>query len=327
MACLFEVFLPAKGRPAIEAATAALDEVDRLEAQLTVYDDASEVSRMNATAWQRPVRVRRNLFELLQCAEKLTEQTGGAYDITAGALIKCWGFFRGPRRVPSSEEIEAALQCVGMHHVTLDAEHRTVHYDRPGLEINLGSIGKGFALDRAAEVLRGRCGRRNALLHGGSSSVYAVGDSPAEGKGGGWLVGVADVLRPSEQLATVRLRNKGLGTSCTTQQYFEADGKTWGHILDPRGGWPASGVLSASVVADSSAVADALATAFYILGPEQAEAFCSQHQGISAMIVVRSEENARPQRIIVGKDQGMFDLRPRPVRRREAFLERSEVLN
>ena len=153
MACLFEMFLPARGRVAVEAATAALDEVDRLEAQLTVYDDASEVSRMNRSAWRRPVRIRRNLFDLLKTSAELTEQTDGAFDVTTGALIKSWGFFRGPRRVPAKEEIDATLERVGMQHITLDEEHGTVHYDRRGLEINLGAIGKGYAIDRAAAGL------------------------------------------------------------------------------------------------------------------------------------------------------------------------------
>jgi thiamine biosynthesis lipoprotein len=331
MACSFEILMPPGGKPAIDAGTDALDEVDRVEAQLSVYDDASEVSRTNAVAAREPFALSDDLFALLERAARLTEATGGAFDVTAGALIGCWGFFRGPRRLPAPEEIDAALQCVGMSRVTLQArrspeEPPTILYPREGLWINLGSIGKGYALDRAAAVLRDRHEQQHALLHGGFSSVYGMGDSPDDRDG--WRVGLTDVLRPSETVATARLRNQGLGTSCTTRQNFVADGRTWGHILDPRTGWPSeNGVLQASVVADSSAVADALATAFYVMGPEAAEAYCSQNEAVSAMMVVQHDAQTQPVKRVVGKRTELFDLHPRRLARRDSLVERTEVSN
>src|SRR5262249_42587733 len=163
-------------------------------------------------------------------------------------------------------------QRVGMRHVVLDPEQRKVRFLKPGLEINLGSIGKGYALDRAAERLRRQGDLPSALLHGGQSSVYAIGTEPGEARG--WAVGLQHPWSPGQQVAVVRLNDRALGTSAATFQHLEHNGRKLGHILAPRTGWPAVGLASASVVATTAAQADALATAFFILGVEQARAYC-----------------------------------------------------
>ncbi len=291
MATTFELFLPFDVPQAHDIACAALDEIDRLEEQLTVYRDTSEVSGINRRAAAEPVVVEARLFQLLELSARLTTETLGAFDITAGALIKAWGFFRGPRRVPSEAELADALDRVGMRHVRLDPERRTAFFDKPGLEINLGSIGKGYALDRVAETLRDVWGVRSALLHGGRSSVLGVG-SPA-GDDRGWLVGVRHPWEPERRLALVRLSDRALGTSAATFQHLEYDGKKLGHILDPRTGWPADALASASAVAPSAAEADALATAFFILGVDKARAWCERHPHVGAVLLPPGED-ARP---------------------------------
>jgi len=150
MATTFEVLLPYGAPNALAVAGTAFAEIDRLEQQLTVYCETSEVSRLNRLAASTAVPVEDKLFDLLALAARITEETEGAYDITAGALIKAWGFYRGPRRVPSDEERAKALSRVGMRHVVLDAEARTVRYLRPGLEINLGQPRPGRNLCRCS---------------------------------------------------------------------------------------------------------------------------------------------------------------------------------
>ena len=155
MACQFDVFLNAGQNPAgTESALAALDLVEALEDQMTVYREHSEISRLNRTAADRPVIVERRLLSLLQQALELHRATEGAFDITAGPLSKIWGFYRRAGRVPSPAELEEARQRVGSHWVKLDSDAGTVQFLRPGLEINLGAIGKGYALDRCAECSR-----------------------------------------------------------------------------------------------------------------------------------------------------------------------------
>jgi thiamine biosynthesis lipoprotein len=291
MATTFEVQLLYGTANAMAIAGTAFAEIDRLEQQLTVYRDTSEVSRLNRLAAKTAVPVEARLFDLLTLAARITEETEGAYDITAGALIKAWGFYRGPRRVPSEEERADALTRVGMRHVVLDAQAHTVRYLRAGLEINLGSIGKGYALDRVAERLRGSCRLTTALLHGGHSSVYAIGGGPVDERG--WAVGLRHPWDLERRLAVVWLRDRALGTSAATFQHLEYNGRKLGHILDPRVGWPAEEMALASVIAPTAAEADALATAFYVLGVEKARDYCARHPGIGAVLLPQGE-SARP---------------------------------
>ncbi len=194
MATTFEIVLPYGTPNAMSLGSDAFDQLDALEAQLTVYRDSSEVSRLNRIAAYGPVPVEERSFGLLQLAARIHSGTNAAFDVTAGALINAWGFFKGPRRVPPDEEREAALARVGMQLVELNPLARTVRFRRPGLEINLGGIGKGYALDRVAEYLQDEWGTASVLLHGGYSSVVTVGAPPGEPRG--WQVGVSHPWKP-----------------------------------------------------------------------------------------------------------------------------------
>jgi thiamine biosynthesis lipoprotein len=283
MATTFEVILPFGTRSGQAVADAALAEIDRLEQQLTVYRDDSEVSRLNALAAEQPVVVDESLFRLLARARRLHEQTEGAFDIAVGALVKAWGFYRRQGRVPTDPERAAALAQSGMQHVQLDAERRSVRFGKPGLEINLGSIGKGYALDQVARLIHKQWRVHDALLHGGHSSVFALGDEP--GSRAGWSIGLLDPVEPGKRLAVLRLRDRGLGTSAATYQHFIHEGRKLGHILDPRSGWPAAGMRMATATAPTAAEADALATAFFILGVEPARAYCEAQPHIGAVLL------------------------------------------
>ena len=300
MATTFEICLPFGTPRAQAAADSALDLIDNLEAQLSVYRDDSEVSRLNQRAPAVPVPVEEGLFGLLGLAARLSAETEGAFDVTAGALVKAWGFYKGPRREPRAGELAETMNRVGMRHVVLDSDRRTVEYLQRGLEINLGSIGKGYALDRAAALLRSDWDLRSALLHGGHSSVYAMGTEPGDERG--WAVGLRHPWQSGRRLAVVRLRNRALGTSAATFQHLEHQGRKLGHILDPGTGWPAEGMASASVVAPTGAEADALATAFYILGVDKARDYCAAHPGIGAVLLPDGESDA-PVVIGLGPDE------------------------
>src|SRR4051812_27916622 len=150
MACRFEVTLPSELASCTDAANAGLDIVDRLEEQLSIFRPHSELSRLNAEASARAVPVEPRLFELLARCRQLHASTGGAFDITATPLSKIWGFLRREGRIPTPDELAEALACVGMQHVALDRAASTVRFARPGVALNLGGIGKGYALDRAA---------------------------------------------------------------------------------------------------------------------------------------------------------------------------------
>lgn len=286
MACEFEICLPADqyGRGA-EAALEALDRVEQLESQLSVFRAASEVSRINRTAAEQPVEVEPRLFALLELAMRLHGATGGAYDITAGPLWEAWGFARRKAAVPSAAQLAEARARVGGHLVELDSRRRSIRFLRPGITLNLGSIGKGYAVDCCAQrLLEG--GLTDFLIHGGRSSVLAHGGNTTAAPAAGWLVGLRDPVRFDRRAGQLRLLDRALGTSGAQFQSFRHQGRRYGHILDPRTGWPAEGVLSATALASGAAWADGLSTAFYVLGPEGARAYCREHPEVAALLIV-----------------------------------------
>ncbi len=234
MACDFELYLNAgQYAEATEVGLQALDLVEALEAQLTVYRDSSEMVQINRSAAAGPVTVEPRLFALLAMAQVLNRETGGAYDITSGPLSKVWGFFRRAGGIPAEHDLQAALANVGGSRVELDPLSLTVRFSQPGVELNLGSIGKGYALDRCEELMTS-AGIHDFLWHGGRSSVLARGSSGADRPdGGGWIVGVGDPLGGDRRLAEIRLSNRALATSGSSVQFFRYQGKRYGHILDP----------------------------------------------------------------------------------------------
>jgi len=286
MACQFQVFINAgQHEGATEAAIEALDLVDLLEAQLTVYRDDSEVSLLNQLAGSNPQRVEPRLFALLQQSVDLFRETDGAFDITSGPLSKVWGFYRREGQLPDDEALQEALDLVGSNLLELDEQELTLRFTRPDVELNLGSIGKGYALDRCGELLTD-AGVADFLFHGGRSSILARGNQGIDSGQVGWTVGLGHPLWKDRRLAEVRLVNQALGTSGSGTQFFRHRGKRYGHILDPRTGQPARGVLSASVVAPTAALADALATAFYVMGPQAMQAYCVSHREIGAVLTL-----------------------------------------
>ena len=291
MACRFEVTLDERDAHQVEAARAALDEIDRIEAALTWFRDTSELSRMNREAALGAVVVGPLLFELLRLCRELHALTGGAFDPASTALSRAWGFLERRPRVPAPEALAAARACSGMDNVELDEATRSVRFTSPGVEVSFGAVGKGWALDRIAASLQQR-GVARALLSAGGSSQRAWGPDA-------WEL----ALEPSRQpLGRLHLRDGALATSAAGEQFFEEDGHRYGHVLDPRSGWPAAGVRAASVVASEAAVADALSTAFLVAGPALAESVCAAHPGTLALLVL----DERPREIrITGQREGV----------------------
>lgn len=278
MACRFEITLAAEDGALVPAARRALDGIDRVEGELSVFRDTSLVSRLNRRAACGPVAVPRHLVDLLAACQRLHRDTAGAFDITTTPLSRCWGFLRRQGRVPEADAIEAARALVGFDAVQLGVDDGSVSFARPGIEVNLGAIGKGYALDRVSSGLRAS-GVAHALLSAGRSSLLAIG-----GRGEGWRVDLVSPLVAGGAIAGLWLRNAALGTSGAGEQFVVADGHRYGHVIDPRTGWPASGVLSASVVAASAAEADALSTAFLVGGIDLATRYCADHRGVLAVI-------------------------------------------
>jgi thiamine biosynthesis lipoprotein len=294
MACRFEITLDGRDARFVPAAHAALDLVDAIEAQLTVFRGTSELVHLNQHAATAPVPCDRALFALLQRCAELSAATDEAFDITTTPLSRCWGFLRRAGRLPSAEEIAAARAVVGMRHVALAPDTASVAFTRPGVELNLNAVGKGYALDRIAVTLRD-AGVRHALLSAGQSSVLAIG-----GRDRGWPIDLVSSRRDTP-LARVWLRDAALGTSGAGEQFVVVDGRRYGHVLDPRTGWPAEAVLSATVACDSAADADALSTAFLVAGPALADRFCRAHANVLALVTPDDDSSAT---FVIGNQRG-----------------------
>jgi len=308
MACQFEVILNAgQHARSAELAIAALDLVETLETQMTVYRGDSEIIALNRLAAKRPVAVEPRLFRLIEQAVALHRESNGAFDITAGPLSQAWGFSRRQGRVPNEAELAAAIARVGSERIELDSDQGTVRFTQPEIEINLNSIGKGYALDRCAELMQAE-GLNDFLWQGGNSSVLARGSSGGSDAGGGWIVGVGDPTRPGGRLAEIRLRDRALGTSGAAHQFFRHDGRRFGHILDPRTGWPAERMLSVTVVAPTAAEADALATAFYVMGVDDSVELCESRPEIGAALVFPNASGNAVELVTVGLNEN--DWRP-----------------
>jgi thiamine biosynthesis lipoprotein len=280
MACRFEVTLASEDQRHVGRAHEALAEADRLETAWTLFRETSVLSDVNRRAADEPVAVDAELFALLDRCRTLHADVDGAFDITSTPLSRCWGFLARAGRLPAPEEIARARAAVGMEKVTLDAAAQTVAFTQPGVSLNLGAVGKGYAVGAIAAALR-NAGVRHALVSAGASSIVALG-----GRAGGWAIDVCSRQVPGAPLARLRLRDAAMATSGAGEQFIEIEGRRYGHLIDPRTGWPASGVLSVTVVTSNGADADALATAFFIGGVDLARRHCERHPNTLALVTV-----------------------------------------
>jgi thiamine biosynthesis lipoprotein len=290
MATRFEIVLYGENPVALRAAgEEALQRIDQLEDQLSLFRTGSEISYLNARAAKSPVRVTPGLFALLHQAQKLSAESRGAFDITVAPLVRCWGFMGGVGRFPAPAEVAEARTKVGMGLVQLNSADFTVQFAREGVMLDLGAIGKGYAVEQAVEVLR-EAGVTSALIHGGTSTVQALGPPPGEEF---WKIAIETPVTkpdvPPSLLATVPLKEEAMSVSGLVGNSFQAKGRTYGHIIDPRTGEPAIGTVLAAVVLPSATETDALSTALLTVGAAGHEAIAKLRPGMRTLVVSDSD--------------------------------------
>jgi thiamine biosynthesis lipoprotein len=269
MGSTFSVALYGDDRIKLEAAAdAALDEVRRLDDLLSNYKPASEWSQVNQNAAARPFRISGELFQLLSACWQYSRESEGAFDITVGPLMKVWGFYKGSGHLPHKPEVQAALTKVGYRHMHLDAAAQTIWFDRTGVEIDPGGIGKGYAVDRMVAVLK-KMGIRSAFVAGSGSSIYGIGAPPEDPKG--WAVKIKDPWDASKSIAEVWLKDMSMSTSGSYEKFFRAEGRIYAHIMDPRTGYPAQGSVSVSVVTPRTIDSEAWAKPYFVNGRQWAQ--------------------------------------------------------
>lgn len=249
------------------AVESALEEARRLDRMLSNYRPESEWSVVNRNASNRDVTVSQELFDLLAACVRYSEQSEGAFDITVGPLMRVWGFYKGSGRMPHRSEVRAALARIGYKNLDLQPTTRTVRFRKNGLEIDPGGIGKGYAVDRMAEILRAN-GVSGALINAGGSSMYGL-NTPADDPRG-WKVVIRDPRHADKHVAELYLKNQSMSTSGNYEKFFKVGKRIYSHIMDPRTGFPSMGMYSVSVVAPRCIDSEAWTKPTYILGRQWA---------------------------------------------------------
>ena len=287
MATTFEVIVVHEdARYARQAAAAAFDEVDRLEAELSRFVESSDISRINNLPANQPLLIGLAAFECLQLSARIYAETNGAFDITIGSLLDCWRNEDGSPRTPSQEELDLARRHTGTGLLKLDEVEHTVELLAGHVQIDLGGIGKGYAVDRMAELL-GEWSVETALISGGYSSVLALG-APAGMKG--WPLTLSDPDNRKHTLARPCLQGRAVSGSGLQK------GR---HIIDPRTGRPVKGKRAAWACGPDAATADALSTAFMVMTPDEVEKYCLRHPDVMAMLILQEQDKkTRKDRIL-----------------------------
>lgn len=281
MGSRFEVTVVAPDEAAaLDALEQAYDEIDRIEAMISSWREDSQTSEINRQAGSHPVIVSEELFNLVRRSLKLSRLTQGAFDITFAGAGRLWDFKTTTPRVPPPEAIATALSAVGYSKIHLDVAERSIFLDDSRARLGFGAIGKGYAANRAVIVLQD--------LGIPSGVVNAGGDLVAFGQqedGSPWEIGIAHPRQPDRILATLPLSEQAVVTSGDYESYFLIDGKRYAHILDPRTGYPVDHLQSVTIVCPDAELADGLATAVAVLGPDHGLRLVEQLQGIEALLV------------------------------------------
>jgi len=263
-----------------EAMEAAFQEVDRINRLMSHYRPDSEVSQISRHAGGREVRVSPETLEVIERALYFSRLSGGTLDITIGPVFRLWNFREG--KIPDGEKLRENLKKVDYRRIQVNPSRSTVYLQDPGMELDLGAIAKGYAADRAGEVLK-KSGVENFLMNAG-------GDLRVRGrkeKGTPWTIGIQHPRLPSEFIAKVQSENAGIATSGDYEKYFIKDGERYHHILVPSTGLPGRECQSVTILAPTAMDADALATTAFVLGPKKGFALIKEMPNVHALIVDR----------------------------------------
>jgi thiamine biosynthesis lipoprotein len=286
MATTFSLFLYTHSQAeADEDAGLIFDEIDRIEELLSNYRGSSELSRLNREAFTAPVTTDPEMFRFLETSLAWSARSDGAFDITVGKLMKTWGFFAHGGRVPTDAELAATRADTGWQHVVLNTQDRTVRFTSH-VELDPGGIGKGYAVERAIDLLRAHRVAA-ALLSAGSSTIYALGAPPGEP---GWTIRVPQPDDRNETISSVVLRDTSLSTANCSEKHFVRDGHLYCHIMDPRTLRPVEDVLQVTVIAPSATDSDALSNVLFVLPPDEGRNVLRNAPADSALLVVRKQQ-------------------------------------
>ncbi len=258
----------------------AIDEIKRIETLISSWDPNSQTSFINKNAGIQPVKVNTELFELIERAIKISKLTDGAFDISYASMDRIWKFDGSMTKMPSGDAIEKSVAKVGYHNIVLDKKRVTVYLSKKGMKIGFGAIGKGYAADKAKKLLQEKGVKGGIINASGDMNTWGT-----QTNGNPWKVGITNPMNKNKIFALFPLDNSAVVTSGNYEKYVLLDGKRYTHIIDPRTGYPSSGIVSVSVFAPSAELADALATSVFVMGAEVGINLINQLKGIDCIIV------------------------------------------
>ena len=274
-------------RKARQAAKAAYERIAQLDSIMTDYRPASELMQLCKKAGGPPVHVSEDLFVVLAKAQEVSKLSDGAFDVTVGPIVRLWRSARKIHELPEPEKLAAARLLVGYQNVRIDKKAHTVQLLKPGMQLDLGGIAKGYAADAALLVLK-NFGIHRALVAAGGD--IAVSDPPPNAKG--WKIGIAPLEDPdSEPRRFLLLKNGAVSTSGDAEQYVEIGGKRYSHIVNPHTGIGLLGRQSATIVAKNGITADSLTKVVSVLGPEKGFAIIEKIDGVSSLVVRKTDKS------------------------------------
>jgi thiamine biosynthesis lipoprotein len=260
-----------------ELVNEAMEEYRRIDREMSTYKPDSEISLVNARAAEKPMAIGAELYSMIARSLQLSVASRGAFDITYDSVGYLYDF--RARKRPTEIEIEQHLSAVDYRHVVLDPARRTVHFTQPGVRINLGGIGKGYAVQRAADMLRVK-GVAHALLNAGGDT-RVIGDR----RGQPWIVGIRHPRLENEVITRLPLVDEAISTSGDYERFFEEDGKRYHHVINPRTGKPTEGILTVTVIGPDGTMTDGLDTAIFVLGAEEGLEMIKKYPEYEAIVV------------------------------------------
>ncbi|MEQ5789621.1 FAD:protein FMN transferase [Muricauda sp. NFXS6] len=258
----------------------AVSEIERVEKLISSWDKDSETTLINKNAGIKPVKVNRELLNLIERSIKISEITDGAFDITYASMDNIWKFDGTMDKVPTEAEIKNSVSKVGFKKIQLDAENQTVYLPEKGMKIGFGAIGKGYAADRAKELLVSKDVKGGIINASGDLTTWGT-----KVTGEKWLVGIANPLSKDKVFSWLPIIESSVATSGNYEKYIELDGKKYSHIMDPRTGYPTRGINSVSIFAKQAELCDALATAVFTMGRDVGLHMINQIDGVEAVVV------------------------------------------
>lgn len=263
-----------------EFTSLAIQEVKRIENLISDWIPTSQISKVNQNAGISPIKVNQEVFDLVDRAIKISKLTSGAFDISYASMDKIWKFDGSMKEMPSAEAIKKSVEKVGYQNIILNSKDSTIFLKNKGMKLGLGGIGQGYIADKIKILLQEK-GCKSGLVNV-SGDINTWGKQP---NGAPWTVGIVNPMNKNKVFATFPLDDSAVETSGSYEKYVTFNGKRYSHIIDPRTGYPATGIVSVSVFAKQTEIADALATGIFVLGVEVGLDLVNQLNGIECIIV------------------------------------------